>query len=294
MILDISEICSKIDLDLAKFVHNIIVLIKIAVPIALVIFGMLDFGKGVIAGKEDEIKKGQNNFLKRLIAGVVVFLMISLTQLVMSIIDRNSNGEFWTCANGIMNGTSGWIEILDESLYYVDEEEKTKQNEPRRCKSTLVQNEYESCLNYQSQKMCDTIFQDECVIPSSNRLWTRDKTQKDVIESLLYGETGLNIVVDCNSSDPELELIYLRNFYSCRFKTTNMNTESCIRYLYPFCNARNNNDKKKNDCCFEAGGIMNNSGECIDYDDYTTVKENNGKPIKKIVDKDKYNKCIGN
>lgn len=294
MILDVSEICSKIDLDLAKFIHNIILLIKIAVPIALVIFGMIDLGKGVIASKEDEIKKGQKDFIKRIIAGVIVFFIVSITQLVMSVIDRNSNGEFWTCANGIMNGTSGWNKILNDSLYYVDEEEKNKTNEMRSCHSTFAQSEYEKCLSYQSQKMCDTIFQDECVIPSSNRLWITDKTKKEVIESFLTGPTGTNIAIDCSSSDDELELIYLRSFYSCKFKTGNMNTESCLRYIYPFCKAKNVTDTKKSDCCYQAGGIMNNSGNCIDYDDYTTVKENNGKPIKKTVDIDKFNSCMGN
>lgn len=107
MILDIASECTKIDSELARFVHNVIILIKIAVPLALVLFGMLDFGKGVIAGKEDEIKKGQNNFIKRLIAGAVVFLMISATQLVMNIIDKESNGEIANCANLIMNGKTG-------------------------------------------------------------------------------------------------------------------------------------------------------------------------------------------
>ena len=104
MILDVSEICSKMDPDLATFVHNIITLIKIAVPVVLVVFGMLDLGKGVVASKEDEIKKGQQTFIKRLLAGVIVFFIISITQLVISVIDKESNGAFWECANKIMNG----------------------------------------------------------------------------------------------------------------------------------------------------------------------------------------------
>lgn len=107
MILDITSECTKIDPEISTFVHNIIILIKIAVPIALILFGMLDFGKGVMAQKEDEIKKGQNAFIKRLIAAAVVFLMISVTQLVMNIIDRESSGQIWNCANLIINGRTG-------------------------------------------------------------------------------------------------------------------------------------------------------------------------------------------
>ena len=104
MILDAREICSNVGVEISTFVHNIILVIKIAVPIVLIIFGMIDLGKGVVASKEDEIKKGQNTFIKRLVAGVVVFFMISITQLVISLIDKESGGEFWACANKIMNG----------------------------------------------------------------------------------------------------------------------------------------------------------------------------------------------
>ena len=105
--MDVSEICSTIQPELSNFVHNIILLIKVAIPIVLVIFGMIDLGKGVIASKEDEIKKGQSTFIKRLIAAAVVFFMVAIVQLVTDIIDRQSSGEFWACANRIMNGTAG-------------------------------------------------------------------------------------------------------------------------------------------------------------------------------------------
>ena len=104
MILDVDSICSKMEPELVTFIHNIILLIKIAVPIIIVIFGMLDFAKGVMASKEDEIKKGQHTFIQRLIAGVIVFFMISISQLVISIVDKDSDGDIWRCANAIMNG----------------------------------------------------------------------------------------------------------------------------------------------------------------------------------------------
>ena len=122
MILDITEICSKMDYELTNFIHNIIILIKIAVPIILILFGMIDMGKGVVAGKEDEIKKGQNTFIKRLIAGVVVFFMVSITQLVITIIDKESNGEFWKCANDIMNGKT------QQEIEYDNKEKQNEQN----------------------------------------------------------------------------------------------------------------------------------------------------------------------
>lgn len=104
--MDATQICNLLDADLVTFIHNVIVVIKIAVPIILVIFGMLDLAKGVMAGKEDEIKKGQQVFIKRIIAAVFVFLVITIVQLVMGVVSSDDN-SFWNCADQILNGTAG-------------------------------------------------------------------------------------------------------------------------------------------------------------------------------------------
>ena len=104
MILDVSEICSKMDPDLATFVHNIITLIKIAVPVVLVVFGMLDLGKGVVASKEDEIKKGQQTFIKRAIAGILVFFVIAIVKFLFSQI--SGDGDVMSCVSCFLNGAS--------------------------------------------------------------------------------------------------------------------------------------------------------------------------------------------
>lgn len=102
--MDTTNICNAIEPEIANFIHNIITTLKILVPVLLVIFGMLDFGKGIISSKEEEIKKGQNTFIKRLIAALFVFLMINFSQLIVGIVDRETDGDIWTCANQIMNG----------------------------------------------------------------------------------------------------------------------------------------------------------------------------------------------
>ena len=103
------EICGYIDNELTDFIHTIIVLIEIAVPILLIIFGMLDFAKGVIAAKEDEIKKGQQVFIKRAISAAIVFFIFSITQLITGIVARDDS-EVWSCAAALMNGTNKQIQ----------------------------------------------------------------------------------------------------------------------------------------------------------------------------------------
>lgn len=61
--------------DVLNIIGNVIDIIKIVVPLLLIIFGSLDLGKTVVAGKEDEIKDAQKLLLKRAIAAVAVFLL---------------------------------------------------------------------------------------------------------------------------------------------------------------------------------------------------------------------------
>lgn len=86
-------------------VSTIITIIKIAVPILLIIFGMLDLGKAVVAAKEDEIKKGQQTFIKRAIAAVIVFFVIQVVQIVVRFVSGNDN-TVAQCFNCFIHGTA--------------------------------------------------------------------------------------------------------------------------------------------------------------------------------------------
>ena len=85
-------------------ISTVVLVIKIAVPILLIVFGMLDLGKAVVAAKEDEIKKGQQTFIKRLITGAIVFLVVYVIQILIRFL---SNGEpsVMQCFNCFVNGT---------------------------------------------------------------------------------------------------------------------------------------------------------------------------------------------
>lgn len=92
-----------IDMQIPRTVHLIIVVLKIAIPVILVILGMMDLLKGVTASKEDEIKKGQQMFIKRLIAAVLVFFVVTIVQLVISFAAKDST-NIMGCAKCFING----------------------------------------------------------------------------------------------------------------------------------------------------------------------------------------------
>lgn len=87
-------------------VSTVIQIIQIAVPILLIIFGMLDLGKAVVASKEDEIKKGQQLFIKRAISALIVFFVILIVQLLIRFVSGN-NASVVNCFNCFVNGQSG-------------------------------------------------------------------------------------------------------------------------------------------------------------------------------------------
>ena len=99
---------AAIDVKIANTVHTIILAIQIAVPVLLVIFGMIDLFKAVMASKEEEIKKGRQTFVKRLITAVIVFFVIAVVKFLISFVADDDG--IMTCANCFLNGadkTSG-------------------------------------------------------------------------------------------------------------------------------------------------------------------------------------------
>lgn len=72
-------------------VRIIYLVIQVLVPLLLIVFGMIDLAKGVMAQKEDEIKKGQKTFFKRLISAAVVFLVFVIVKMVASFFSDNSS-----------------------------------------------------------------------------------------------------------------------------------------------------------------------------------------------------------
>ena len=86
-------------------VSTIVMIVKIVVPILLIIFGMLDLAKAVIASKEDEIKKAQMTFVKRLIAAVRVFFVVSLVQVVIRFVAGGDEDSVMGCFNCFVNGS---------------------------------------------------------------------------------------------------------------------------------------------------------------------------------------------
>ena len=97
---------------IGKVIHLIIVAIQVVVPILLIIWGMIDFAKAIIGQDEDKIKAGQKLFMKRLIAAVLVFLIVTIVQLLINVASSVAEGDasgtdvnnVWNCAKELISG----------------------------------------------------------------------------------------------------------------------------------------------------------------------------------------------
>lgn len=88
---------------LADMIHDVYELLKIAVPIVLIIMGMIDLLKGVTSQKEDEIKKGWNTLVKRAIYGLITFFVFTTIQLVISLLPGD-NAKLIACVKTFFTG----------------------------------------------------------------------------------------------------------------------------------------------------------------------------------------------
>ena len=100
------DVIPKMAEIIPKLTSTVVDLIKIGVPVLLIIFGMLDLGKAVMAQKEDEIKKSQQIFLKRLLSAAIVFFVFIIVEVVFNLVANGEDQTIWNCVDCFINGVS--------------------------------------------------------------------------------------------------------------------------------------------------------------------------------------------
>ena len=97
---NVSDIPKKIP-ELTSWLFTIV---QIAVPVILVIMGAIDLFKGITAQKEDEIKKSQQVFVKRLITGVLIFFVVVIAKFLVSLLAGDGTNYIVDCIDCFLNG----------------------------------------------------------------------------------------------------------------------------------------------------------------------------------------------
>lgn len=94
-------------LPIVKVIVAVINLAMIIIPIALIVYGIIDLGKAVIASDEKEVKSAQSRLIKRFIYAALVVFVPLLVGVVMNLVSVGGEGDTqsWSsCWNAAKNG----------------------------------------------------------------------------------------------------------------------------------------------------------------------------------------------
>lgn len=88
-----------------QLIGYVLLIFKIVIPILLIIFGMVDLGKAVVASKSDEVTKSVKSLAMRAAAAVIIFLIPTVIGLVMGFVvdfkDSGAQEDFNVCRSCI-------------------------------------------------------------------------------------------------------------------------------------------------------------------------------------------------
>ena len=71
--------------ELLDMIQSAVNIVKVGIPIMLIVFGVIDFGKAILSSDESEMKNAQGRFIQRLIIGISFFLIPTLIDIVLEI-----------------------------------------------------------------------------------------------------------------------------------------------------------------------------------------------------------------
>lgn len=92
--------------QIVRFVKlGVFPLIQIGIPILLIIMGSIDLGKAVLSSDDKAIKAAQGALIKRCIAAVAVFFVVTIVTLLMNL---------FTSSGTNVEGTTNWAKCWND------------------------------------------------------------------------------------------------------------------------------------------------------------------------------------
>ncbi len=92
--------CSELfDQETITLINDVLKYPRYIIPPLVILLGTIDFFKVIVSGKEDEMKKAQKTFIKRVIIGVMVFLVPLFINLVVWLANVAWEGLGYTTCN---------------------------------------------------------------------------------------------------------------------------------------------------------------------------------------------------
>ena len=100
-----------------QIVGYVLLVLKIVIPILVILYGMLDLGKAVVAAKDDEIKKATKQLGFRALAAIAIFFVPTIVGLLVNMLSvfSDARDDFQVCKTCITspNGTD-CVQFIEE------------------------------------------------------------------------------------------------------------------------------------------------------------------------------------
>lgn len=100
-----------------KIAGLIINMVKIIVPLIIIITGMIGFAKPIISGKTEDITANAMTLVKKVIAGLVIFLLPGICDYAFSLIPNYDNSSMAACTTCLLDVNGCTIPTSDPVTY---------------------------------------------------------------------------------------------------------------------------------------------------------------------------------
>ena len=98
-----SDFCTAA-MPILRIVGIVVFVIKVAVPIILIVVGMIELAKAVGEKDEKDIKAAQDRLVKRAIAAILVFLVITIVGILFKVLGQEQYRQCMTCVTSPFSG----------------------------------------------------------------------------------------------------------------------------------------------------------------------------------------------
>ena len=92
-----------------RMIGYIVEIVKIVIPLLIIVYGMVDFGKAVISSDDKAINKATNSLIRRIVAGIAVFFIPTIILAMFNIIgitnDIENTSRYSACTKCILNAS---------------------------------------------------------------------------------------------------------------------------------------------------------------------------------------------
>lgn len=102
--------CNGIEPIVGVIKNGVFPIIQIGIPILLILMGSIDLGKAVISSDDKAIKESTSKLIKRCIAAIAVFFVVTIVRLLTNILADNAKDKNGDNAAG---GANGWWDCWD-------------------------------------------------------------------------------------------------------------------------------------------------------------------------------------